>query len=252
MLSSLSDSYWAGRRIPSGSKNPVVTDGLVMFVDALNTSSYQTNSLQIATWYDISGNNNHLTIVNTQTVTHSVQGYFRTGPSNKPNNQCGFFTRSTGTNIPIGDQPYSIGVWARQPFFWAQSAGLISIGGYGVANNANELRTDQSVNGQFRHLWWTNDLLALDSKIKLNQWFLVIAEYDGTHRSVYINGQQFAQDVPGVPHQVSTSTIFVSRIADPYAFRQQGDVAQAFIYNRALTPNEISKIFLATRGRFAV
>ena len=51
--------------------NPrIVTDGLVLCLDANAISSYPGSG---ATWYDLSGNNNDATIVN---ATHNSNGYF--------------------------------------------------------------------------------------------------------------------------------------------------------------------------------
>jgi len=246
MLSSLSDSFWAGRR-SSGTNRPVVTNGLIMYVDAFNRDSYPGTG---TTWYDISGNSNDLTFQNEEDIQIINGQYFRSG-------SLGYFDRTVGNNVPQGNANYCIGLWARQPYFWGNAAGLISIGGYGVPNQSNMLRIDQSITGRFQHFWWgTNewggDLIGVAPRVKLNKWFLVMAQYNGNYRQLWVNGQLIVQDqpTPGA-HNVTSPLIQVGRV-DPYGQTQNGDVAVAFIYNRGLFPNEINRIFQTYRGRFAL
>jgi hypothetical protein len=88
--------------------------------------------------------------------------------------------------------------------------------------------------------------------LRLNRWFFVAAQYDGTTRSIWVDGRLIASDNPtnGI-HNVTSPYIQVSRV-DPYALTQRGDMAVAFIYNRALTNIEMRKIFTAYRGRFGL
>jgi Concanavalin A-like lectin/glucanases superfamily len=245
MLSSFRDSFWAGRRT-AGSVNPVVTNGLVLYVDALNPNCYPGTG---DTWYDISGQDNDLTLQNPESIEYRNQ-YFRTGYS-------GFFSREVGNNVPQGNNNYCMGLWARQPFFWGNAAGLIAIGSYGVPQQSNQLRIDQSIVGRFQHTWWgTNrwggDLIGVAPRIKLNKWFLVMVQYNGTNRQLWVNGNLVVQDTPTPgAHNVTSSLIQISRV-DPYGQAQNGDVAIGFIYNRSLFSNEIKRIFQSNRGRFGL
>lgn len=241
MLSSFRDSFWAGRR-SSYVNTPVITAGLVMYVDAGNIDSYPDFSSN--TWFDISGKGNHLTLQNKQDMSWR-RGYFRTGST-------GFFDRTIGIDLPLGDDPYTIGVWARQPFYWGNAAGLLSIGDFDVPNQATMLRTDQSNPGRFLHSWWTNDLIGSANGLRLNRFFSVIAQYDGTTRKLWINGQLAASDIRSSgTHNVVVPKIQVSAV-DPYAITQDGDMSIAFIYDRALTAAEVAKIYATYRPRFGI
>ena len=48
---------------------PIVTDGLVFYVDAGNGNSYPGSG---TTWSDLSGNNNHATLINGTTFNSMV------------------------------------------------------------------------------------------------------------------------------------------------------------------------------------
>jgi hypothetical protein len=248
MLSSFSDSYWAGRRTNTGQNTPVITDGLVMYVDGANRASYSGSGIN---WADLTANGNDLILQNNNDITWSSRGYFNTGT-------LGFFDKETGVNVPQGNDPYCMGVWARQPNFWTNAGGLIAIGGYGVPQRSNALRLDQTTsNESFQHYWWGSnpwggDLTGYKPSLRLNRWFFVAAQYDGTTRSIWVDGRQVASDTPtsGI-HNVTSPLIQVSRV-DPYALTQRGDMAVAFIYDRALTSLEMRRIFGAYRGRFGL
>ena len=55
-------------------RSKIVTDNLVLYLDAGNTKSYTSSSP--TTWNDISGNGNNATLVHSPTHTSGVDGYF--------------------------------------------------------------------------------------------------------------------------------------------------------------------------------
>jgi len=217
----------------------IVTAGLSFLVDARNPRSYSGTG---TTWFDVSGNGNHVAFQNSGSITYNSAGYFSTGAT-------GYFSAGSSTNTPIGNSPYCIGVWARQPSTWGTSNGFISIGGYGTVNQSNALRTLNNVAGQFHHYWWGNDLSVSSSSATIGNWFMVLAQYDGVTRSVWVNNVQVASDTP-TGHNVTTSALQVSlTYSGEY---QQGDIAVAFIYNNALTSAQIAQNFNALRGRYSI
>lgn len=217
----------------------IVTSGLVFVVDAENLRSYPGSG---TTWYDLSGNQNNLALQNSGSITYNAGGYFSTGAT-------GYFNSASSSNTPTGNSPYCIGVWARQNGTWGASNGFISIGGYGVTSNSNALRTLNNTAGQFHHYWWYNDLSATSSSATLGNWFMVLAQFDGTTRSVWVNNVQVASDTP-TGHNVTSSALQVS-LTNPGEY-QQGDISVAFIYKNALTSSQIAQNFNALRGRYGL
>ena len=254
MLSSFGDSFWAGRRTVSGVITPVVIPGLVMWVDAAQPVCYSDSTSTV--WVDYTANGNDLSLQNTENITWNGK-YFNLGASGLDNELYGYFDRTVGNNVPQGDDPYCMGVWARQPYYWNQAGGFISIGADDPvsANGGNRLRIDQGIVGQFKHEWYENGPLGggidgTSNRVRINRWFLVMAQYDGTTRSIWANGIKIAEDTPAASsHVVTDPKIQVSK-GDVYGYNQQGDIAQAFIYDRALTSQEIRRIFNSYRGRF--
>lgn len=221
----------------------IVTNGLVMHLDAGNASSYPGTG---STWTDLTANGNNLTATNSPTWDSG--GWFATGAT-------GYFTRATGIAMPQGNDNYTLQAWVRMSS-WTATGGIISIGGSGTTNRSNALRTGSAVGGggvgRFLHYWWANDLEAdnNNASLALNTWFMITANFDGTTRHILANTTQVASDTPGSGHNVTSNTINVGTgaVLEPL----QGDIAIARVYNRALSASEISQNFDANRARFGL
>jgi hypothetical protein len=217
----------------------IVRDGLVLYLDAANIKSYPGNG---TTWFDLTGNGNNLIAINAPVWNSS---YFSTGST-------GYFSGNGTTSIPTGNSEYTMIVWARQNGSWGSARGIISIGGFGTTNQSNALRTASNTNpGQFQHYWWANDIDVLNNNANLSadKWFMVTAQFDGINRRVWANTINVASDTPS-NHNVTSTTIQVGKTVNVEYFR--GDIAIAYIYNRALTSEEIVKNFNALRGRYGI
>jgi hypothetical protein len=217
----------------------IVTNGLVMALDASNPGSYAGTG---TTWKDLTGNGNNVSLVNGPTYMSS--GFFR-------NDTDSYFSGSGTATIPVGNSPYTMIVWARQlsSVGWGFASGFISIGGFFITNGSNSLRTLNGTLGHFHHYWWGNDL-SLESNsagIALDKWFMLSVTFDGTTRRIWVNGISRASDNPA-GHNVTSTEIQISKTYGTEY--QQGDVAIAQIYNRALSANEMSQNFNAYKSRF--
>lgn len=211
--------------------------GLVMNLDAKNISSYPGNG---NTWFDISGNLNHVTLTNGP--VWNSNGYF-------VNDADSYFTGTGTASIPVGNSSYSMFVYVRMPS-WADQRGFISIGGYGTNNQSNAIRTLATL-GHINHYWFYNDLAINNNNanIALNRWFYLGATFDGTTRKVYVDGIVVGSDTP-INHNVTSTTIQISKTYN--SEYQQGDVAAAQIYNRALTIEEVNSNLLYFRSRYGL
>ena len=220
---------------------PIVTDGLAAHYDASNIISYDGTGDTI--WRDMSGNGYDLELINEPTWEKS--GYFN-------NDADSYFTGPGGSEIPTGNDPYTMIVWARQVGEWGNNDGFISIGGFGTTHGSNALRTLNNSAGKFHHYWWYTDL-SLNSNtanVNIGDWFMVAASFDGTTRTVWVNGIARVSDNPGSVHNVTSSTIQLSKtVSSEY---QVGDIAGASIYNRGLSADEMLQNFNAQRNRFGI
>jgi hypothetical protein len=214
-----------------------VSSGLVLNLDASNATSYPGTG---TTWFDLSGNSNDVTMQNSGNITWNSSGYFSlTGD--------GYFNRATTTNLPMGNSSYSLSVWVRLPASWS-AQGFISVGGFEATNRSNAFRTN-GTNG-YSHYWWDNDLSPNNGTLSpTTSWFYALAQFDGTIRSIWINGVQLASNTPS-GHNVTSSLLQVGKThSGPYEWLN-GDIGKALIYNRALSSTEISQNYYAEKPRF--
>ncbi|HEV2694094.1 MAG TPA: immunoglobulin domain-containing protein, partial [Verrucomicrobiae bacterium] len=86
--------------------------------------------------------------------------------------------------------------------------------------------------------------------LQTNRWYHVAMTYDGSIFKLYVNGALDAQSAASGPIIVTTEPVRIGGGADnscsPYYFN--GILDEAAIYNRALSSNEISAIYMADAG----
>lgn len=227
----------------SGIAGPkIVTSGLVLALDAANKNSYPGTG---TTWYDLTGNGNNVTATNSPVWNSS--GYWA-------NTSTSYFTGAGTSSIPTGNSQYTMICWARQRVadgWGAINNGFMSIGGFGTNNQSNAIRASVNTVGYLIHYWWNNDLSLSNNNagLALGVWFMLGASFDGTTRRIWLNGNSVVSDTP-LNHNVTSTTIQISKT---YSVEyQSGDMAAAYIYNRAITSSEMQQNFNANRSRFGL
>lgn len=236
--SGLSAKNWLNNNGYWTSYSSVITTGLKVYLDALSSSSYPGSG---TTWYDLSGNGNDVSMQNSGSIswTGGATGYFSTGSN-------GWFSKSNASNVPIGNSPYTLSVWVQLGSTWS-SNGMVSIGTFGVSNQSNALRAGTT--NQILNYWWGNDLSLSSSVSPTTSWFNVVAKFDGTTRSIWVNGASIGSDTPA-GHNVTSSDI---QVAKTYlAEYLQGNIAQVLIYNVALSDAGILANYNSTKSRFGL
>jgi len=211
--------------------------GPVLYLDASNLSSYPGTG---TTWYDISGNGNDVTMVNSSSISwiNSSPVYFSTGAD-------GWFNNPSGSKLPTGNANYTFIIWVQLGSNWGGS-GLMSVGSFGTPNQSNALRT--AATGLLLNYWWANDLVGVTS-VSATDWFNVVATYDGTTRSIYVNGTSVGSDTP-VGHNVVTSALQVAKTGGNEFLN--GNVGEVSIYDRGLTSAEILGIYNTTKSKYGL
>jgi hypothetical protein len=216
--------------------NPrIVTDGLVLALDAGNTKSYPGSG---TTWTDLSGNNNTGTLTNGQTYSSANGGsiVFDGSYDYVSFNNLGAFTSLT------------ICGWFRQ----------LAIGNQkwiGLAENDNTKVTwigsgNGGANSEWDFGFNGNDRNNLETTGNLWNYYSIV--YDGsTNQSGYRNAVLKSSSTITQFNYVNSKLNVGKRAwADSGYFN--GNIAQVQIYNRALTAAEVSQNFNALRSRFSI
>jgi hypothetical protein len=201
---------------------PIVTDGNVLHLDGGLPASYP---LVGTSWYDLTENSNNGVLINGVTYNSSVKGYLEFNGSNQ------YVSISGNTNIPVGNSNYTIGVWFNADTLGDK--GLVGWGNYGTTNEANVFRLTS--NGLINY-WWMNDL-SVTTTITPGNWYYAVATFDGTIRSIYVNGSLIGSDTP-TGHDVTTSsnlTIGVTNTSEYF----DGSIGDVQIFDRAITITEV-------------
>lgn len=212
----------------------IVTDGLVLCLDAGNAKSYFGSG---TTWYDLSGNGSNATLSGV-TYNSSNLGYldfdggsdFATVPASS--------NWAFGQNGTIEQWVYVRGSNGNNRF-------------YCTNNNTSSL--DAYLNGSGYTIYFHGNSVGTTSSIPTNQWVQLVVTYNSGTISVYFNGnsQPLTGTTTGYNITNSTSTLYIGRyVISPYELNARISIMK--IYNRGFSQSEIQQNFNALRGRFGI
>ena len=238
----------------------LITDGLVLYLDAANTRSYPTTG---TTWGDLSRSGNNGTLVNGPTFNSSnggsivfdgVNDYYVGNFSSIINNTTTgtspiftisnwiFLTANSGIIDGLGRvSPSEAQSWAHYYFYTNPSGPVIFFNK--VNSGISNVRTFQAVSQ-------TNVVLP-------NRWNNIVTIYNSGVVLFYVNGSQITNSITvndGSSAIVNNnfSLIFGKSNLGLGGESLNGRIANYTIYNRALTATEVLQNFNATKSRFNI
>jgi hypothetical protein len=216
----------------------VVPSNLKLHLDADDSNSYSGAG---TTWYDLSGNGNDVDMVNSGSITWNNTGavYFSTGSN-------GWFSNPSGTDLPVGNSPYTFIAWVQLGTTW-NANGFMSIGPFGTGNQSNAFRAGST--NQLINYWWGNDLSVNTSVSPTNGWFNAVAKYDGTTRSIWVNGV-LAGSGNTTGHNVTTNALQIAKTTGSEYLN--GNIGEVLIYDTALSDSDILQYFNDTKTRYGL
>jgi len=210
----------------------IVSNGLILNLDASNPTSYSGVG---NTWYDLSGNNNHATLMNSPAYD-ATSGSIVTNGSNQYISVPQISTSIT--NVTMQAWVY-VTVPSKGPFIKNGTAG----GGYaiGIGSNAYDVsgsNVDMLVYGS---PGWINTGQSYGT----TGWKLVTMTLDGSSTAkAYVNGTLIGSYTT-TPNSTFTGGLnFGANIGDQSNF-YNGKFAAAYFYNRALSLAEVQQNYNA-------
>lgn len=218
----------------------IVTDSLVLNLDAGNTSSYPGTGV---TWTDLSGNNNNGTLTNGPTYSSANNGYLTFDGTNDYVQVTGSITTSTATFVAWinrnGTQdPYDGLVFSRS----SNTTGLHFQSGNQVA---------YTWNGAPNTYNWSSGLTVPNLS-----WCMCAVAVDSSSAVAYLCQ---SSGITSATNSVSHTSTIIDDINigrdEVTSFGQRyfsGNIAQALIYNRALTAAEITQNYNALKWRYGL
>lgn len=218
----------------------IVTDGLVLCLDAANPRSYSGAG---STWSDLSGNSNHGTLTNSPTFD-AVSKSFNFDPTN--------------SYLTIPNSPSLNTDYITVEYILSDSHSLHA---YPIVNKSSEATEGRfwriGVTSPNTFYFWievgseTYYSIVADSAFSSDLYHL-FCTYDGSIMKMYINGEQQSQtaSVSGVLYG-SSGDVEIARNKFYNPDRYASHKSYLFrIYNRALSAEEVHRNYNATRGRY--
>ena len=210
----------------------IITDGLVLHLDAANYKSYTNGS---TTWSDLSGNSNNGTLVNTPTYSSANGGIFSFNGSNQ-------YATCTGT--PLNVTAYTKSVWFRLSST-STNNNLVSCypGHFMYFSATTTLYCGHSD-------WGNYQAFPSTTTFSTNIWYNASLTFNTTDgMKLYINGYLDAT-YTAVKTQAAGGGIEIASFGAGNLLT--GNISQVFVYSRAITASEILQNYNALKGRFGL
>ena len=223
--------------------NPnIVTDGLVLCLDAANKRSYPGTG---TTWTDRSANGNNGTLTNGPTFDSANGGSIVFDGTND-------YVTTTKNNLDINN--LSICCWV---FFTSIPATYTTITNKETSNLNRNWWIGLDPNGYFTFLRSRNGAdTGISSSVTAvsNNWYFFCCTNNSTPiYSIYLDGVLINQNNYGSGTlSVAGSNNYIGSYASGGGslYNLPGQIANILYYNRTLSADEVRRNYLATKGRF--
>ena len=226
----------------------IVTDGLVLYLDAANTKSYIGSG---TTWTDLSRGGNNTTLVNGPTFNSSNGGNILfDGVDDRV---------SRTSNINTG-QDFTVSAWIYPTALAGVRRAIVANSYNYSGRNGWFLCIGAATNGFFLSLG--ADLAyrtSVNNILTLNQWVFIsaVCVSGGTNILLYVNGVEVPSYSATLLNSGTMTYTYpqfnvgyrdVGGTTDQY----KGNIAQTTVYNRVLSSNEILQNYNTVKSRFGL
>lgn len=220
----------------------IVTDGLVLALDAANPKSYPGSG---TTWSDLSGNGNNGTLTNGPTFNSDNQGSIDFDGVND------YIEFTSGISTPTAN---------------LTSVTWVKLDSYLTQNSTIGIHPDGGANGGFRiyaisptsmGVWMRNSTgsvsaLTTSNGIPLNEWIQITFVNNNGVGKIYRNGVEAVSGTfSTTPVALNNVNAWISRYSGG-GYYIDGKVGSPILYNKALTPQEIQQNYNATKSRYGL
>lgn len=230
----------------------IITDGLVLCLDAANTKSYPGTG---TTWTDLSTNKNNGTMTNMDGTNFNSGngGYLTFDGTNE-------YTSVTINNFFTSfNQQITMEAWIYVPSSATWSNGtnygnIIARGNFDGAHGFWRTQTNNQVSFYCRQAGGVVLNVQSIGLITRDAWYQLVGTWNAGTK-LYINGNLVDSDSGtlgdtenNVPFEIGRNTAAAGAAGNWFT----GNIAGVKIYNRALNDGEITQNFNALRGRFGI
>jgi hypothetical protein len=238
----------------------VVTNGLVLYLDAANPKSYPKSGTM---WNDLSGNNNNGTLINGPTFDSGNGGSIQFDGVNDrwiSNNSIpsinfqfnGEFTINTWCYI---NENTNVGYITS---YRLTDGNNVQYSGWGLSQNNGRIVGTVGGYPSFTFAWRRVETSTTDfNNLVFQKWSNIVYVNTGIigEQKIYINGKNSTEstiDQRTPPYTVNYTTnhrlIIGHDIDNEHPLN--GNISHVSVYNRALTPSEILQNYNTIKGRY--
>lgn len=214
----------------------IVTNGLVLALDAGNTRSYPGSG---TAWTDVSGNGNNGTLVNSPTYATTNGGQFTFNGTNQ----------SVDINNSLVVTAATFITWLRRNGNQASYAGILFSGGTGSTTGTTSFSTTNNLGYHWNDItasWSFNSGLLIPD----NTWCMTALSVNSTTATLYVNLQTATNSASHTSTNLSGLRLGVNGEFLQHFFN--GTIGATYLYNRALSVDEVTQNYNALRGRFGL
>ena len=229
----------------------VAEDGLVLCLDAGNPKSYPGSG---TTWTDLSGNNNHGTLVNGVSYTENNRGALVFDGSND-------YISTQNYDLDFGTQSFSLCALVNSNSI-SSAQKIINKGQSTSFPSGTVGYSIRFFNSAARFSVWDGTNLAniSSSTLQSNTWYHIVGVCNRTTGSsdLYINGLLInsanIQSLGSI--SIPEAELTIGNLGrGSYGVDNEffnGKLSNVQIYNKILTSQEVQQNFIATRSRFGI
>jgi hypothetical protein len=218
----------------------IVTDGLILYLDAANNKSYVSGS---TTWTDISRSGLSGTLTNGPTFNTGSGGNIVFDGSND------FVDCGNNSSLDLTNN-FSLGVWLRrnstQP---SPDSGIVGK----ITETDGYVGYMLWYDGAGITLYIRSGIRASTGAIIANTNYYVVGTYNGSTASIYVNGILVNSNSTSVVAIPTGANFQIGRYFSFSGARNfAGNIFNTQVYNRALSASEVLQNYNATRTRFGL
>jgi hypothetical protein len=235
----------------------IVTDGLVLYLDAANSRSYVSGS---TVWNDLSRSGVNGTLINGPTFNSANGGYITCDGVND------YIEVLDNPSLDFGSGSFTVEYWFRK---LATTTGFDNIWGPNKWNTGGQPGTNEwaltignGITGNNNRYEFaiqsgstTYDIASSD-QLLLNTWYQLVGQRDGATLKTYLNGDLKLNSTPsGMTTLTSVNNVGRNLRINNSAVNSlytNADNAIVRIYSRALSSQEILQNYNATKTRFGL
>tara|TARA_R100000278_G_C5466612_1_gene162908 strand:+ start:343 stop:1173 length:831 start_codon:yes stop_codon:yes gene_type:complete len=242
-----SESQWPGSASSSGggSSSGIVSSGLLMHLDAGNSSSYSGTG---TTWSDLSGNGNHATLINGPTYSSADGGALDFDGSND------YATAS----LLMPSRPYTASVWINHDFmsdffqYYLNQLYSSSSTNYGFSLFRSIPFGSSPYRVEFRDRVLNSGLVTTYSTtaMSVGNWFNLCGVASTTDFKIYVNGTLEGTSTNSTSRAGSYGSLFIGSTGTNRHFN--GKISSVLVYNQALSATEVTQNFNAIKSRYGL